>query len=332
VSIISADHAGGSGGQVARSFVVPDVVRRRAAADGDGGTEWVASLPQLAADLERRWDVEIGEQLPGGTAAVVARARTAAGEEAVVKIAVPDPDFPREAAALAAAEGRGYVRLHAADLERRALLLEPLGPSLVRSGLGPPEQLLILSDVLRQAWALPPEWAVVGEGPFDKAVALRELVIGLWSDLGEPCPPAVVDLAVRCADRRAARWDADTGVVVHGDAASANALQVRTPRPGGEAGYVLVDPDPFLGDPAYDLGVALRDWSPELLAGDPSSLLSGWCRLLALRSGLDPVAIWDWAFLERVSTGLYALSLGAAELARPLLVTAHALEAGLPDR
>jgi streptomycin 6-kinase len=67
---------------------------------------------------------------------------------------------------------------------------------------------------------------------------------------------------------------------VHGDAAAANVLQVLAPREGAETGFVLVDPDGFVGDPAYDLGVALRDWCPQLLAsGDPLTLARHYRRL-----------------------------------------------------
>ena len=85
--------------------------------------------------------------------------------------------------------------------------------------------------------------------------------------------------------------------------------------------WILTD---FVGDPAYDLGVALRDWCPQLLAGDATLLAREYCRLLASGSGLDETPIWEWGFLERVSTGLYALSLGAERLAFPLLRSAEA--------
>ena len=48
------------------------------------------------------------------------------------------------------------------------------------------------------------------------------------------------------------------------------------------------------------------------------------------KASVDEVAIWDWAFLERVSTGPYALSLGSGELGHPLLETAEALLPGAP--
>jgi streptomycin 6-kinase len=58
---------------------------------------------------------------------------------------------------------------------------------------------------------------------------------------------------------------------------------------------------------------------------DPLSLARSYCRLLADGSGVDEQEIWEWGFLERVSTGLYALSLGADELGQPHLDTAERL-------
>lgn len=105
----------------------------------------------------------------------------------------------------------------------------------------------------------------------DKAADLAELVQRLWEDLSRPCPEATIRYALGCARRRSRALEPHRCVVVHGDAAAANALKVLQPRPGAETGFVFVDPDSFLGDPTYDLGVALRDWTLQLLvAGDPA--------------------------------------------------------------
>ena len=88
---------------------------------------------------------------------------------------------------------------------------------------------------------------------------------------------------------------------------------------------MFVDPDGFLGDPTYDLGVVLRDWCPEVLAGDAPSVAHGYCRQIAARTGKDAAAIWEWGFLERVSTGLYVLSLTPEVLTRPHLTSAEAI-------
>lgn len=308
-----------------RVIHVPDIVREKATSAGDVGAGWVEQLPSLAAVLEQQWSVRIGQPLPGGTAAFVAQAHTVTGSEVVVKIAVPDPDFERQVATLIRARGRGYVRLLAQDLARHAVLLEALGPSLDRVGLRPEVQLRTLCEVLRQAWAVPRALEPQADAAVDKARGLYELVVGLWEQLGRPCAEEAVALALDYAERRSTAFDPERCVVVHGDAAPPNCLQVLGSRPGAEAGFVFVDPEGFVGDPAYDLGVALRDWCPQLLAGDASMVAREYCRLLASCSGLDETPIWEWGFLERVSTGLYALSLGAERLAFPLLRSAEAI-------
>jgi streptomycin 6-kinase len=309
-----------------RPVLVQPIVQRKAEALGAVGEAWLAGLPDLVAELERRWSVTVDQPMSGGTAAYVVRARMADGVGVVLKLGIPDPQFADEVGTIARARGHGYVRLVAHDAERYAMLLEALGPSMDKVGLAPEAQLETLSRLLRQAWEVPP--AEVGRfaSPRDKASALHQFVDRLWEDLDSPCSERVVAQALLFAERRAAAFDPDRCVVVHGDAAPPNALQILTPRDGAETGFVFVDPDGFIGDPAYDLGVALRDWGPQLLASDdPQSLARRYCRLLADGSGVDEQAIWEWGFLERVSTGLYVRSLGAGELGASHLDTAELL-------
>ena len=117
-------------------------------------------------------------------------------------------------------------------------------------------------------------------------------------------------------------------VVVHGDAAAANALQVLgVATPGVNAGTCSsIRRTGWFGDPTYDLGVALRDWCPELMASlDPRADMASYSEVLATRSGLDIEAIRDWAYLERVSTGLHVLAIGASDLSRAFFQTAQTL-------
>lgn len=159
----------------------------------------------------------------------------------------------------------------------------------------------------------------------DKATLLADLVGRLWRVHDRPCPRRVVDRALEFAAERARVRDPDRCVVVHGDPHPGNALHVGTSRAGAESGFVFVDPDGFLADPAYDLGVVLRDWCPRLLAGDAVATARRYCGLLAAGTGLDYDAIWQWGYLERVSSGLYALDLGLDVAARALLDTAELL-------
>ena len=102
-----------------------------------------------------------------------------------------------------------------------------------------------------------------------------------------------------------------------------NLLLVEGVRPGAESGYVFVDPEGFLCEPEYDLGVAARGWNTQLLASaDAQADVQSWCEQLARSTGTYAEAIWQWALLERVTTGLYLTRHGLPELGAPFLSVA----------
>jgi streptomycin 6-kinase len=183
--------------------------------------------------------------------------------------------------------------------------------------------------MLRQASQAPRPAGLMVTPDDEKAGELFRLVSRLWEELGHPCSERVVNEALRYAERRAAAFDLERCVVVHGDPHPWNALQVLAPRVGAEAGFVFVDPVGFLADPAYDLGVVLRDWSQQLLAagdaGAAAALARRYCALLSAQTGIAETPIWEWGFLERVSSGLYCLELGIEEWGWPFLQTAEML-------
>ena len=56
---------------------------------GDEAREWLAGLPALEAEVAARWDLELGDELPGGLLASVRAVRRADGTDAVLKLAGP---------------------------------------------------------------------------------------------------------------------------------------------------------------------------------------------------------------------------------------------------
>jgi streptomycin 6-kinase len=69
----------------------------------------------------------------------------------------------------------------------------------------------------------------------------------------------------------------------------------------------------------------MRDWSTVLLAAsDPRRAAEARCRLLSHLTSVPTGPIWEWGFVERVSTGLLLLSVGDEE-AREVLAVAEAL-------
>jgi streptomycin 6-kinase len=312
-----------------RGIVVPERVRLKAMQSGLQTRQWLKDLPALLAKLEQEWELSIGQPLSGGTSAYVARVKTVGGD-AVIKIAMPDPHNPHhvqeEIDTLLRANGHGYVRVLKFDDERRALLLEQLGLSMQERNLEPRQAIRLLCKTLQQAWLVPP----AADQPINaleyKAQTLAQLISELWDKLEGPCSERIVSHALELARRRLDAFDPQRCVVVHGDPHPANALLVPAPRPGAESGYVFVDPDGFLCEPEYDLGVVLRNWNEQLLAAaDPLALAHEYCQLLARESGLDEAAIWEWGFIERVSSGLYIYAYGSREHGQLFFNTAQRL-------
>jgi streptomycin 6-kinase len=295
------------------------LVRARVASRGEAGAAWAVALPARLAEVAARWSLTLGRPRPGGSSSYVVSARNADGQDVVLKLAMPGPGLDDQVATLRRAEGRGYVRLLDHDADRCALLLESLGHSLEQSGRPVTDQLRLLADTLALAWRPAAEHP---DAPTDKAGGLHDLVARLWVELGGPCSERVVTRALEYADRLRT-VDPGELVVVHGDPHPGNLLAVPEPRAGAETGWCFVDPDGFVADRAYDLGVALRDWAGRLDGPGSRARLEAWCTLLAERSGVDATRIWEWGYLERVSTGLYVLSFGAERAAAPFLASAE---------
>ncbi|MGH6997914.1 MAG: aminoglycoside phosphotransferase family protein, partial [Phenylobacterium sp.] len=133
-------------------IILPAAALARAKSAGAPGAAWVSALPGLVADLARDWSLTLGPAMDGGSEAFVARARTAEGQAAVLKLIPPyrDPSV-REAETLLAADGRGYVQVLAHDRRRRALLLERLGGRLAETGWPVDRQIAALCETLAAA-------------------------------------------------------------------------------------------------------------------------------------------------------------------------------------
>ncbi|HVV35304.1 MAG TPA: aminoglycoside phosphotransferase family protein [Acidimicrobiales bacterium] len=244
--------------------------------------------------------------MTGGTVALVFAARDESGRDCVLKVlpalGEAEGDYAAERDVLLAGHGRAYVELLRHDDARQAFLLERLGPKMVDNGGSVDEWNDALCELLLVAWDIgltpPPSlWTAAR-----KCEWFVEFLPRKWREHGEPCARAVIDEAVGFAEARGAAFDADTAVVLHGDAHMWNALS------DNHGGYKFIDPDPFVGERAADLAVPMREWSSELLVGgDPLAAAQRRCARLARATGCDPQAVWEWGTIERVSTALIGL-------------------------
>lgn len=102
-----------------------------------GGHAWIDGLPGLAERARRHWSLELEPPFrPGGVASWTAPARTATGEQVVLKLGFPHVEALHEPQGLRAWSGRGAVRLiDAAELDG-SLALGSL-PTACNSGCSP---------------------------------------------------------------------------------------------------------------------------------------------------------------------------------------------------
>ncbi len=303
---------------------LPDIVRRRAEQQGDPGKAWLSALDTTVADLAGAWFLQIGPVMSGGTEALVLEVTQATGDPAVLKLPYPGADpTDRERRVFQAAAGRGYATLLAHDTASRAMLLERLGPTLDSLGLSLDDQMAAICQTLRQAWTapLPTEPMMTGH---DKAAELSAFIENAWKALDRPCPEPVIARALTFAQARAAAHDPATCVLAHGDAHGWNTLA----DPAHPGAYRFVDPDGLIIEPAYDLAIPMREWSDDLLCGDPLQRGRARCRRLAELTGLGEEPIWQWGYIERVSTALACLQLGLPE--GPAMLAVAQAWAGAP--
>ncbi len=295
---------------------IPHNVQLRAASQGPSALKWIDALPDTIALLCDQWQLSVGAALEGGTESLVLPAIQSDGVPAILKIGMPNVcNTANEAYVLQLAAGHGYAALYAQAETHNAILVEQLGSQLAQAQLPVSEQIDVICETLNTAWMPLSDSHGLMTGA-EKTDWLANFILQTWSELGEPCTKQTVELARDfCAERKAAHATA-TCVLVHGDAHEHNLLAAN----GG--GYKFVDPDGLYAEKACDLAVPMRGWAAELLAGDTVQLGIERCQRLADLTEVDPTAIWQWGFMERVSTGLVLLQIGLIDEGRQYLAVA----------
>lgn len=298
---------------------------------GEEGLKWRANLNNLLEELEQQWQLKVEGSLEGGSEAYVAKATTHQGEKVILKVAIPQMNgntvLVNEVTALTLANGRGYVRLLRFDPERKALLLEQLGLPLKALGYSTSKQIELICTTLKHSWlSLSSSSLSAGSAlPTGPGVTewFSDFIAELWEELDRPCSEHLVEMALGFTQARAKAFDPEVAVLVHGDVHNGNTLQALSPNSQSQPCFKLIDPDGLIAEPAYDLGVLMREWADEMMP-EPVELGRERCAYLSKLTGADPKAIWQWGFIQTMSTGLLLLKVGQAQAGFQLLNLAEA--------
>jgi streptomycin 6-kinase len=295
--------------------------RRRLAISDRDVSSTVDHFVAAVRPVCRVWGLTAERWLDGGAGTPPLAVATADGTPAVLKISGPG-SLDTAVRVMQAASGRGYVRVLAWDATRGALLTERLGEGLWEAAPTLAEQAQVVVPLLRDAWSVPLDCG----SPFaGKASSLLGILADLAPRYGSGHPGAVA-LARRYAIDLSAAERPE--VVCHGDPHPGNVLR-------RDGGWALIDPDGFIGERAYDLGVVLRDACREIVAEEAVQPGSGltWlrerCRHVGRLADVDPERVWRWGLVERVTSGLYLRWFGHAAESATFLDTAETLAVSL---
>ena len=259
---------------------------------------WLDRLPGIVRGLARDWGLQLGAPFqPGGQCSWVAPARTADGARLVLKVGWLHPEAEHEAEALRFWDGNGAVRLQADQTfgDTVALLLERCDPGTLISELAEPEQDEVVCALLPRLWREPPAGH---EFPSLQAMCAA------WADeTGAAFARAGDTTASAGLDRGLARTglelfrtlpaSADRHVLLATDLHAENILAAR------REPWLVIDPKPHVGDPAYD---ALQHMlNCDRLFTDPEGLVRRLADLLGLQR--DRLLLWLFARVVQESPG-----------------------------
>ncbi|MGB1252795.1 MAG: aminoglycoside phosphotransferase family protein [Candidatus Promineifilaceae bacterium] len=302
---------------MSHKYPAPKPVRLRATSIGKMGTHWLENLDSIVDDLAQQWQLTIDQTLGGGSESLVLSVTQTDHSRAILKIGMPTVcDTANEAKILRLANGRGYATLLDSSHEHNAMLLEHLGAPIAHLGKSTSDQINIICQTLKEAWIPLNNVHSLTTGA-EKARWLATFIDETWHAMEKPCALATRNQALAYCEARTAAFDPQNSVLVHGDAHEQNTLQTLA-----KNSYKFVDPDGLFAEPACDLAVPMRGWGAELLAGDAIELGRARCEQISALTGVEQRAIWQWGFMERVSTGLVLIQIGMTALGREYLQVA----------
>jgi streptomycin 6-kinase len=275
------------------AFPVPEYLAETAARE-PCVRDWIATLPGIVSGLARRWSLSVGEPFqPGGQCSWVAPVTDATGGGLVLKVGFrfPGGEERDEAAGLRIWDGNGTVRLYADCISESTykLLIERCAPGTQLGQVLPePEQDMVVAGLLRRLWtrahvAYPfrplaqmcAAWADEFEARYAATDPAHRIDPGLARAgiaLFRSLPETAVLQVLLCTD-------------LHAD----NILAAR------REPWLVIDPKPYVGDPAYDVVQHMLNCE-DRLAGDPAGLAARMADL----AGLEPGRVRQWLFARSV--------------------------------
>jgi streptomycin 6-kinase len=243
---------------------------------------WLDRLPDVLETLEKRWSLTPDTPLDGEqpSCSYVAAVRTAHAIPAVLKIGIPHMEAEHEIHGLRFWNGDPTVRLIDADDELNAMLLERCQPGTPLRALAEHEQDGVIAGLLRRLWREP-----LAPFPFRPLSTLTEYWTNeTLSQIEQGADTGLVREGLRLFEELPRT--ANRNVLLATDLHAGNVVRAeREP-------WLVIDPKPFVGDPAYDATQHLLNCRTRL-RGDPDGTIRNFADLAGLEH--ERVRLWMFA-------------------------------------
>ena len=265
---------------------------------------WRTEAPGLVAALCRDWRLRVDGAAMAGAAASVVPVRTSTGEPAALKVGWPHEEAEHEHLALRSWAGNGTVRLLRADPRRWALLLERADPGHDLSHL-PVQQACEVVAGLYPRLHRPaiPQLTRLSEHAARWTATLADL-----RDR-DVVPRRFVDQA-RSLARGFAEDPTTDGRLLHTDLHYGNVLA------GQREPWLVIDPKPMSGDPAYEVAPMLWNrWDEATADGNPRGATLERMFTLVDSAGLDEDRVRAWVVVRMMVNVGWAIASGAPDVA-----------------
>jgi streptomycin 6-kinase len=242
---------------------------------------WLDHLPATIESLSQKWSLQLSPALdtPDVTASYIAPARRSDGASAILKIGMPHFEALHEIDGLRFWAGNPTVHLFESDADHNAMLLERCDPGTTLRDLPLHEQDVVLATLLPRLWRTPP-----APHPFRPLSALTDQWTqetlaqqSHWPDEG------LVRKGLRLFHDLPRNSSHE--VLLATDLHAGNILRSH------RESWLVIDPKPFIGDPAYDATQHLFN-NFDKLSISPFKRI----QRLAVLLDLDPTRLRLWTF------------------------------------
>ena len=243
---------------------------------------WLAQLPHILAELQQRWALTLGQPFEGEevSCAWVAPVKRQNGAPAILKVGIPHMEAEDEIEGLRFWAGNPTVELLGAEESLNAMLLERCQPGTHLRHLPEAEQDFVIASLLRRLWRQPStphhfrplavmtaHWAVETQAGVER-----------WPDR------ELVSEGLRLFEQLAETTTAKTLLAT--DLHAGNVLRAQRER------WLVIDPKPFVGDPAFDATQHLLNCYARLRA-EPDRTIRTFADLLQIDR--ERVRLWTFA-------------------------------------